>query len=182
MIGGKFGGRKLLTREGIGTRPPLETVRQAMFNILGPEIKGKRVLDLFAGSGSMGIEAISRGAASCVMVEFNRAAIRCLRQNLETLGLEDSIELVADRLPRALSHDKIKGVPFDVVLIDPPFDGIQRGEFLNLEDHVADALPKGAEVMVRLPENYPRLSTSSAYEVVKERRYGISVVVVKRKL
>ena len=182
MIGGTFGGRKLVTREGIGTRPPLEAVRQAMFNMVGEAIKGAKVLDLFAGSGSMGIEAISRGALSCVMVESHRGALKCLRENLQTLGCEDSIAVSMERIPHALSSIMVSdGGPYDLVLIDPPFDAVQRGEFLNLEDLVVEHLNSGATVMVRLPELFPKLPCSDAFEIIKERRYGISVVIVKRK-
>jgi 16S rRNA (guanine966-N2)-methyltransferase len=154
-----------------------------MFNMVGQAIKGARVLDLFAGSGSMGIEAMSRGASSCVMVESHRGAIKCLKENLNTLGLEDRVAVSMERIPECLSSTSVLGgEPFDLVLIDPPFDAVQRGEFLNLENHIVDHLNPEAIVMVRVPEMFPKLPCSSAFEVIKERRYGISVVIVKRKV
>lgn len=180
VIGGHFGGRKLVTREGVGTRPPLEAVRQAMFNMVSTDIEGARVLDLFAGSGSMGIEAISRGAASCVMVESHRGAIKCIKENLSCLDIKDKVNIVPGRLPDSLSSGAIQqGDPFDLVLIDPPFDAIQRGQFLHLEEHLKDVLKPESKVMVRLPERFPRLPEREGFKILKERRYGISVVLVK---
>ena len=75
-------------RARAGTRPPLEAVRQAIFNMLHDRVEGAVVLDLFAGSGSMGIEAISRGASSATMVEGNRAAMKCLDENIQGIGFE----------------------------------------------------------------------------------------------
>lgn len=170
----------LQTRDGTGTRPPLEVVRQAIFNRIHEELKGARVLDLFAGSGSMGIEALSRGAGSCVMVENNGAALKSLRTNLETLELTERCEVLRGRLPGALEHPSLSG-PFDIVLIDPPFDLIQKGAFLDLDEQCAPLLKDGGLVVNRLPERFPKLPPSPSLETEFERRYGISVVLVKRK-
>jgi 16S rRNA (guanine966-N2)-methyltransferase len=181
VIGGTFGGRKLNTREGIGTRPPLEAVRQAIFNMLSDHLEGSVVLDLFAGSGSMGIEAISRGAKACVMVENNRQALSFLRQNLKDLELESQVDVLGDRLPGVFSHPKIKEAKFNIVLIDPPFDAVIMGEFLNLKDLLFDNIAAGGFLVQRLPERCPKAPLSSGYELFKERRYGISVVEIWRK-
>ena len=181
VVGGKYGGRKLNSPEGLGTRPPLEAVRQAIFNMLSEHLEGAKVLDLFAGSGSMGIEALSRGALSCVMVESHRGALTFLRQNLKDLGIEGEVLVLGDRLPAALSHPKIQSQEFNIVLIDPPFDAVQKGEFLNLRDLLLPSVAQGGLVVIRLPERCPTVPMSEAYELFKERRYGISVVEIWRK-
>ena len=180
-VGGKFGGRKLNSPEGLGTRPPLESVRQAIFNMLSEHLVGAKVLDLFAGSGSMGIESLSRGALSCVMVEANRGALTFLRQNLKDLALESCVEVLGDRLPAVLSHPKIQSHLFNIILIDPPFDAVQKGEFLNLRDLLVPNVVAGGLVVIRLPERCPKVPMSASYELFKERRYGISVVEIWKK-
>lgn len=180
VIGGELGGRKLLTREGIGTRPPLEAVRQAVFNMVGNRLEGSRVLDLFAGSGSMGIEALSRGAEHTTFVEGNRAAYGCLQKNLASLELKEKSKTLCARIPACLSS--LSPEPFDLILSDPPFDDLQRGMFLDLETKVLPHLRPGGLYMVRVPERCPSLPPDLNYKLIKERRYGISVVLIKERL
>lgn len=180
VIGGTLGGRKLQTREGTGTRPPLESVRQAIFNMVGTRVSGSRILDLFAGSGSMGIEALSRGADHCTFVESNRGAYKFLKRNLEDLDLDESSSTVCDRIPTCFA--RLSGEPYDIVLADPPFDDLQRGMFLDLENHLIDHISPGGLYIVRVPERCPSLPQIPDFKVIKERRYGISVVLIKERL
>ncbi len=108
--------RKITTPRGSTTRPTAERVRQRVFDLLGPEIEGARVLDLFAGSGAVGIEALSRGATSATLVESDRGAIACIRTNLTTLNLNAT--LITQDVLRALP--RLSG-PFDLIYIDPPY-------------------------------------------------------------
>jgi 16S rRNA (guanine966-N2)-methyltransferase len=119
VIAGRFGGRVLKTPRGAVTRPTGARVRGALFNILG-DLTGARVLDLYAGSGALALEAISRGAARAVLVEHDRAALECIRENVEALGVGSRALLVAGTLPRALSNATSAG-PFELVLCDPPW-------------------------------------------------------------
>ncbi|MCU1395235.1 MAG: putative ribosomal methyltransferase [Ilumatobacteraceae bacterium] len=119
VIAGEFGGRKLIAPEGLSTRPTTDRVRQAVFNSLGSMgvLEDATVVDLYAGSGALGIEALSRGAESCVFVERDRAALAALRENLKTLGLEDR--------SRVVGSDVLAYVPgitgVDIALVDPPY-------------------------------------------------------------
>ena len=119
VIAGEFGGRRLACPPGKAVRPVTARVKGAVFNILGETVPGTRVLDLYAGSGSFGIEALSRGAVSCVFVERTRAHADVLQGNLASLGIDARI-LVQDNLSafRALAQE---GKTFDLVLADPPF-------------------------------------------------------------
>ena len=180
VIGGDLGGRKLETLEGIHTRPPLEAVRQAVFNILANEIKGARVLDLFAGSGSVGIEALSRGAANVDFVESFRPAIKILKMNLDNLDLSERSRIIPGRLPEVLSNHQINQCTYDLVFIDPPFDDIMRGKFLKLEHEFRDLLHATSKVIVRLPENFPISSEDPYFDTYKERRYGISILLFRQ--
>ena len=120
VISGEFGGRKLLAPEGLTTRPTTDKVRQAVFNSLGSMgvIVGAAVADLFAGSGALGIEALSRGAASAVFVERDRSALSALRANISTLDLGTRSTVHAT--------DVMAWVPamrgIDIAFIDPPYD------------------------------------------------------------
>jgi 16S rRNA (guanine966-N2)-methyltransferase len=128
IVGGSLRGRKLAFPDIPGLRPTPDRVRETLFNWLMPHIDGMRVLDAFAGSGALGIEAISRGAARAVLVEFNQAAARQLRESVIRLGLGnvrvESTDVIG-YLKRAMSPGG-EG-PFDLIFLDPPFDsGLQE--------------------------------------------------------
>jgi 16S rRNA (guanine(966)-N(2))-methyltransferase RsmD len=180
VISGDLGGRKLLTLEGTHTRPPLEAIRQATFNILANDIKGAKVLDLFAGSGSVGIEALSRGATSVDFVESFRPALKVLKQNLDDLNLSQHCRVFSGKLPQALKQNDISKSRYDLVFLDPPFDAIMRGEFLNLEHQLLDQLHPNSTVVVRYPERFPLTGEDPYFETFKERRYGISVLLFRQ--
>ena len=129
IISGEGKGRVLKTREGKGTRPTDSRAREMLFNILGPRVEDTRFLDLYAGSGSVGLEALSRGASYCVFVEQNAAAVQALRDNLKTLGWQDRAQVWHTPLKSALRRfaellEKDPNHPearFDIVFADPPF-------------------------------------------------------------
>jgi 16S rRNA (guanine966-N2)-methyltransferase len=121
ISGGTLRGRRLHSPAGAVTRPTSDLLRQALFNVLGERIRDARVLDLFAGSGALGIEALSRGAATATFVEANRAAALCLARNLETLALTDRSRLIALDAFRVLRDLAQEGETFTCVLIDPPY-------------------------------------------------------------
>lgn len=117
IIGGRWRGRKLHFPDGAGLRPTGDRIRETLFNWLQPVLPGARCLDLFAGSGALGFEALSRGAASCVLVEQNPQAWRCLQQARQLLDTEDATIIHADSKSWLASATG----PFDIVFIDPPF-------------------------------------------------------------
>lgn len=116
VVAGTHRGRNLKTLSGEATRPSSGLVRGAIFNIVGPRIHGMRVLDLYAGSGALGIEALSRGADSAVLVESATPALAVIRENLETLKLEARV------MPSAVltALKRLEG-PFDLIMADPPY-------------------------------------------------------------
>jgi len=117
IIAGKWRGRKLDVIDSPGLRPTPDRVRETLFNWLQHEILGARCLDLFAGSGALAFEALSRGAKEVVMVESNPKTIETLRQHVETLGSEDHVICLAD----ALSWLRQATIGFDIIFLDPPF-------------------------------------------------------------
>ncbi len=127
IIAGQLGSRRLRTVEGEGYRPAMGRVREALFSILSHRLhwQGLRVLDLFAGSGSLAFEALSRGAAQAWLVELSARAARCISDNIRSLGLEERAFLLQGDVLRVLR--RVKGAdrgmagPFDLVFVDPPY-------------------------------------------------------------
>jgi 16S rRNA (guanine966-N2)-methyltransferase len=118
VIAGEFGGRKLVAPEGRATRPTSDRVREALFSILG-DVSGARVLDLFAGSGALAAEALSRGAAAATLVDSAQTAIDVIRRNLETLGI--GAEVVRRPALRFLQAASDGARQYDLVFVDPPY-------------------------------------------------------------
>ena len=143
IIAGSLGGRRIQAPSGSGTRPTREAVREAWFNVIGERICGARVLDLYAGSGALGFEALSRGAASVRFVESDRRVLRVLRVNVEELGVGDRADVMArDALAVVRGLSRGVGRDWDVVLADPPYASPQVSVLVSTfaEDPFADML------------------------------------------
>ncbi|WP_434043837.1 MULTISPECIES: 16S rRNA (guanine(966)-N(2))-methyltransferase RsmD [Sorangium] len=124
VIAGRLGGRRLAAPRGEGTRPTADRVREALFSSLG-DVTGALVCDLYAGTGALGIEALSRGARRAVFVENGRPALATLRENLAALDLEEAARVVPLPVERALDLLRDEG-PFDLALLDPPYAALAR--------------------------------------------------------
>ncbi len=120
VIAGSARGRRLVAPKGRATRPTPDRVREALFSILGPRVPDATVLDLFAGTGALGIEALSRGARRAVFVEHDRTAAEHLRRNLDLLGPTDS-EVLTMTVRRAIDALARRGERFTLIFLDPPF-------------------------------------------------------------
>ena len=172
VIAGAFGGRRLKAPRGAGTRPTAERVREALFSILG-DVAGLVVLDLFAGSGALGIEALSRGASRAVFVEREAAALAALRANLAALGLgPEHAEVRGGDARAAVRAARRQGEKYDLVLIDPPYrqaEGLGR----PLSDALAELLgPRGRIVA----ESDRRAPLALRMPIADERRYGDTLI------
>ena len=122
VIGGHDRGRRLRAPRGLRTRPTADRVRETLFDVLGPAVAGARVLDLFAGTGAVGIEALSRGAARVVLVERDQSALHALRANLAALGApRAAARVMAGDVLRVLPDLGAQEGPFDLVFLDPPY-------------------------------------------------------------
>lgn len=119
VIGGRLGGRRLRVPHGTAVRPTLDRVREALFAILAPVVPGASVLDLFAGTGALGIEALSRGAEAAVLVEPDPGVRRVLRDNVEALGLGRQARVVPVRAETAVR--RLPADAFDLIFCDPPW-------------------------------------------------------------
>jgi len=141
IIAGTHRGRRIAAPAGAATRPTADRVREAMFSIIGP-VDGLDVLDLFAGSGALGLEALSRGAASATLVERARPALACIRSNAASLGLEDRVRVVPRDWRAALAAERAAGRVFGLCLCDPPY---------SLTDRVLGQLGALLEPLVAAP-------------------------------
>ena len=174
VVSGIYGGRPLKTLDGKTTRPTSDKVRGAIFNMIGPYFEGGRVLDLFAGSGGLSIEAVSRGMESAVLVERDRKAQSIIRENIGMTKEADKFQLLAMEANQALGQ--LTGT-FDVVFLDPPYakeeimDNIQQ---LCQRKLLAEVVMVVCETdkAVDLPEEIADLG------IWKQKVYGISKVTV----
>jgi 16S rRNA (guanine966-N2)-methyltransferase len=125
ITGGQYGSRALKAPKGSLTRPTSDRVREALFSILGKRVAARKVLDLYAGTGALGLEALSRGAASVVFVERSKDALAALHANVEALGVRDVVRVLASTVDRAAA--RLEGERFDLVFADPPYADVKSG-------------------------------------------------------
>jgi 16S rRNA (guanine966-N2)-methyltransferase len=122
IVAGTLRSRQLKSLKGLALRPTSDRLRETLFNILGARVEGSRFLDLFAGSGAIGIEAISRGAVSAVFVENHSAAVRLIRANLASLRIESGARVVLAEVAAAIrTLEKLPDTAFDFIFLDPPY-------------------------------------------------------------
>jgi 16S rRNA (guanine966-N2)-methyltransferase len=170
VIAGRYGGRRLQAPPGAAIRPTSDRVREALFSILGPRVQDAAVLDLFAGSGALGLEALSRGAARVTFVDSAPAALRALRGNLETLGAD--AEVVRADAVRWLHAASGGGRQYSLVFLDPPY---RRAAALGAA--LSDALPAvlAPDALV-VSESDRRTPLELTIPTTDERRYGDTLI------
>ena len=165
IVAGEHRGARIFAPKGRDTRPTSDRVREAAFNLIGP-VDGASVLDLFAGSGAMGLEALSRGAERAVFVESDRAATRAIEQNLDKLRLRGTV-LCEDGV-RALRSEAQAGRRYDLVLVDPPYE-----MYTDLQPALARTLPRVlADDGLLVVETDARTEPELPLELRTSRRYG----------
>jgi 16S rRNA (guanine966-N2)-methyltransferase len=174
IIAGTRKGHRIVAPKGLATRPTGDRVREAAFNLIGP-VADATVLDLFAGSGAMGLEALSRGARRCVFVENAGAAARAIEANLEHLRLTGAIVLRRDAIG-VLREEAAAGRRYDLVLADPPYE-----EWTELEPRLAAALPAVlAPDGLAVVETPAKVEPQLPLDLVTSRRYGSARITVFR--
>lgn len=171
VIAGIYGGRRLTAPAGTDTRPTADRVREALFSVLGSaRIEGARVLDLFAGSGALGIEALSRGAAEATFVDSSKVAIRALEANLEALGIEAEVRCTDWRA--ALRTARAAARQYDLLFLDPPY---------RLAERLAPDLPEALNGLTApggtlVTESDRRAPLALGLPLQDERRYGDTLI------
>jgi 16S rRNA (guanine966-N2)-methyltransferase len=169
IVGGEARGRTLRSVPGDTTRPTADRVRQSLFDILGQRCDGLSVLDLYAGTGALALEALSRGAVRATLVEQDARACEVIRLNIDALKAADRCTLLRDDVPRALR--KLRG-PFDLVFSDPPY--ALRAAQPTL-DAVARLLAPAARVVLELDRREP---LPTGCEILDDRLYGDTRVLI----
>jgi 16S rRNA (guanine966-N2)-methyltransferase len=173
IIGGKFKGRVIEAPRGLLSRPPLAIIRESVFNVMGPEVEGKAVLDLFSGSGSLGIESLSRGASRVHFVDASPRSAKMIRRNAESLGVTDSCVIVRD--DAAGFVQTWEGRPFDIIFVDPPFLSGKTAPVLTAMLTSA-AVSRETVIIVRVHRR-EALEIPDSFRTFKERRFGENLVL-----
>ncbi len=167
ITGGRLVRRRLKAPAGRDTRPTADRVKEALFNILGQELEGARVLDLFAGSGALGLEALSRGASWCVFVERSGEAAAVIRRNIADLGLAGRCTLLKGSVV-TLEEGIVRQGPFDLVLADPPYDQGHVAAVLGMIERIVT--PEGRLVLEHSPRERPNIP--NGLDLFDHRAYG----------
>jgi 16S rRNA (guanine966-N2)-methyltransferase len=177
VISGTAKGRRLRAVPGSKTRPITDRVKQALFDILAGDVDGSHFLDLFAGTGSVGIEALSRGAERAVFVERSAAAVRVIRHNLETTQLTGRARIVRTDVFGFLARPRVEEVPFDFVYIAPPqYQGLWADTLLALDAVEHPLLSDGSLVIVQIhPKEYAQVSLAGL-ALADQRDYGSTLL------
>ena len=183
IIGGQFRGRKLLYSGDTRTRPMKDRVREALFNLIGPDVKGMHAIDLFAGTGALGLESVSRGAARATLIERHFPTAELIRRNVKALGAEDRCRVAA---ADALNWLKRNAPPADLpwlVLCSPPFElyESQRGPIEALIGDFVTQAPIASIIVVETPDTFD-LGTLPQADRWQSRTYAPVVLAIYRKV
>ena len=176
IVGGKYRHRNIIyPDDATHTRPTKDRVREAIFSAVG-DISNARVLDLYAGSGAMGIEALSRGASHCTFVDISPIAIKVIKDNIANLKIADNeYEIIKNKDVNALEYLKQKGVQFDLIILDPPYE---EGQYEVIIDKMHnDGLISNNAVIV-MEANRPIKLENIDYQKNKEYHYGEIMVFI----
>lgn len=177
VIGGQFKGHKLKAPQGRNTRPTEDRIKENIFNLLSHDYSQFDFLDLFAGSGGLGIELLSRGATKGIFVDKNRRAIQQIKSNLDSLNMTDSAQVWSMDYQRALERCIENSYAFDCIFLDPPYD---RANFYYqslklildgdlLKDHGKIVVEKDVNTEIDFPQGY---------RLFKERKYGNTIILI----
>jgi 16S rRNA (guanine(966)-N(2))-methyltransferase RsmD len=176
VITGEARGRKLITLEGEDVRPTTDKVKEAVFSAIQFDIQGRKFLDLFAGSGQLGIEALSRGAESAVFVDSSRKAVDIIRKNLANTGFYDRAEVLHTD---GLSYLSMTGEQFDIVYLDPPYS---TGVLQEVLPKVIEKVKKTGIIIVENPEKEEIFEKYGDFMLDRQKHYGkIKITMYRHK-
>ena len=176
IISGKARGTKLYTLDGTATRPTLDRVKESLFNIIQNDIEDSTVLDLFSGSGNLGIEALSEGASYAYLVDKNIKCIKTINKNINNIGIENVKVLNMDyKLALKQINKKL-----DLIFLDPPYKTSLIEDSLKLIDEY-DLLSDDGLIVCE-SDDVDKIIYSNKYESIKEKRYGDKYIVLLKKV
>jgi len=175
IIGGELKGKKLYTKPGTLIRPTADRLRESIFNILSYRVKAAIVLDLFAGTGAFGIEALSRGAESAVFIDNNKTALSVVERNVQSCAVDNRSQIIRWNIVKNLNCIKPIGSTFDLVFMDPPYNkGLIKPSLVNLHD--SGSLGKEACIIVEHTPFEPVIGACKQFELVDQRKYGKKLI------
>ncbi|NTU90182.1 MAG: 16S rRNA (guanine(966)-N(2))-methyltransferase RsmD [Actinobacteria bacterium] len=189
IVAGTFKGRRILAPKGEGTRPTTDRVREALMSSIlsacGSSLEGSRVLDAFAGTGALGLEALSRGAAHCIFFETDRSAQAVLKRNIESLGIPSSMAIVRGTdVFVAAKKQMVSSIPFDLILLDPPYAYEQeKVESFILALAESGNLAQDAIVVYEHKTgtfDFSKSTLVSDFESIAHKRYGSTSAMICR--
>ena len=178
VISGKARGLKLNTPKNEDVRPTTDRVKESLFNIINSYVMDSNVLDLFAGSGNLGIEAISNGAKKCVFVDNNHQCIKVIHENIKELKIEDKSTFIESDYRKALEMFKDKGYVFDIIFVDPPY---REHILLEILETVRDNGLLSSSGIIILEYNYEYSNEIEGYILLKKKKYGDKFISIYQK-
>ncbi len=178
IVSGDFGGRSLKAVPGNATRPTTDKVKEALFNIIGPYFDGGRSLDLYAGSGGLSIEGVSRGISEAVLVDRQYAAIKTIKENIAVTKHAEQFKVIKSTAETAIQRLK-GGLPFDVLYFDPPY--AKQTIVKDLEELQAAKLISDDALVIAETDQFADLpEVLPGFELIKQKDYGITVITIYR--
>lgn len=181
IISGNLKGRKISSLPGLSTRPTSEKVREAIFNIIGHDIKETSFLELYAGTGAISIEAMSRGANRAVLIENSQTATEIIRKNIEHCGIADKAKLIKWDIEQNLNCIKDMDNKFDMVFIDPPYEkNLVKKTLKHLS--LCGSIETDAYIIIQHSKDEPidLKGLEEFFSLEKDRRYGKNIVSILR--
>ena len=176
VISGKARGTKLNSIESLSTRPTLDRVKESLFNIIQNDIKDANVLDLFAGSGNLGIEAISNGASICYFVDNNKKCIKTIQDNIKQFGIEDNSIVIQNDYRKVLEYFRNNNIMFDIIFVDPPYQYKLMNEILDIVKEYNILKDDG---IIVLEYSFDKLEENIlGYHLLKYKKYGDTYVSI----
>lgn len=175
IISGACRSRKLYSPPGMATRPTADRVRESIFNILAPQVSGRRVLDLFAGTGAMGLEALSRGADTAVFIDLSASALNIITRNIAACRMEERSRAIRWDIAKNLTCLSSREAAFDLVFMDPPYD---QGLIHRALSHLIRQriLENGALIVIEHAASEPVPGDFAELSLTDRRKYGKTLV------
>lgn len=179
VVAGEFGGRKLKAVPRNGTRPTTDKVKEALFNIIGPYFDGGNSLDLFAGSGGLSIEGVSRGIDKAVLIDMSYQAIKTIKDNVSVTKQEDKFEIYKQEANKSLAILQQREMSFALVYLDPPYAKQKIVDNLNQMVEM-DLLDDDAIIVCETDQNAELPNPLDNFEMIRHQDYGITVITIYR--
>lgn len=179
VISGSLKGREIRGFNIEGTRPTMDRVKESVFGSIQDYVRGSVCLDLFAGSGNLGIEAISNGCKCCYFVDNNKLCIKCIRDNLDSFGVSDRAMVMFCDYNKALNKFRDDGVKFDIIFVDPPYVYENINDIVSVIDNYNILNNNGVLVLEFRYDNI--IVNNNIYSLHKSKRYGDKFVYIYKK-